>query len=422
MANQWYKLDTAAQLFPLITNKHDSSSFRIACVIKEDVEPQLLLEALKLALERFPLYKVRLRKGFFWYYLETNTNEPLVKSESPKFTESNKSTLQNDYLFNLTYFGKRIALEIFHGLTDGTGAVEFFKTILYHYLTLRGLSIVNNGEILTNEIEQLVDEDQDSFKFNYPKKIKKTEQEKKGFRIKGHYYKKHWIGCIQAAIDISSLKAVTHRYECTVSEYIAALLIYNIYHIYAKDDDSDYPIRLFVPVNARKYFNSKTLKNFVLFIRTNSSFEGEVTFNEVLQHVKSTFAEELPKEKMLARLKANVDLETHWLTRFIPLFIKQIVVRLVYRALGSDVNTLSFSNIGIVRVPKEMEQAIDRFEFSFGASKKLPIAVTAISIGNTLTLTFTTTIIERTFEHAVITQLVKDGVNLVVDTNELEVK
>ena len=43
----------------------------------------------------------------------------------------------NNYLFKVTYFDKKINIEFFHTLTDGNSGSVFFKEIIYNYLDLR---------------------------------------------------------------------------------------------------------------------------------------------------------------------------------------------------------------------------------------------------------------------------------------------
>ena len=96
--DRWYKLDNAAQIFPIVSNKDETNSFRLAAVLKEDVDAKLLKEVLVKTLERFPTFKVKLKKGFFWYYLQENHNDPIVCEESPYLCEANNYARQNDFL------------------------------------------------------------------------------------------------------------------------------------------------------------------------------------------------------------------------------------------------------------------------------------------------------------------------------------
>lgn len=421
MKEKWYPLDNAAQIFPLISKKRYTNSFRFSAVLKEEVDPILLKEALKESLKRFPTFSVRLKKGVFWYYLEQNEKDVVIREEDPYFCESNNYKIQNDYLFNLSYFQKRISIEIFHGLSDGTGGIEFFKAILYNYLLTKNIEINNTGEVLTEEVEELIDEAQDSFKFNYKNKICKTGKEVNAYKIDGKLHNYEWVDCIQAIMDMDSLKEVSKKYDCTITQFISSVLLYQIYYQFYIYDDSKKPIRLFIPVNARNYFGSKTLRNFALFIRTNSKFNGNISFEEVVVHIKETFKEELSKERMLARIKTNIKLEKNFFVRYMILPLKTLLVRMVYKIIGTGSNTLSFSNIGKVNLPREMEKYIDRIDFANSASRDAKLNAALISYNKKTILTFSSVLIERHFQYSVIKMLKVMGVILVVTTNDLEV-
>ena len=424
--SKWYPLDNAAQIFPSLIKKRQTNSFRLSALLKDNVDKEILKQALAKTLERFPTFKVCLKKGIFWFYLNENIYKPTVKKEDAYFCESQNFRRQNFYLFNVQYFGRRLSVEIFHALTDGNGGIEFLKALLYNYLLLKGYTINDEGLILTNSFEQLLDESQDSFAYNYEKKIKKKSQESKAFKITGKFHAHEWTSVIQAIIELDALKRAAHKYNATITEYISAVILYNVSKTYYynhknKKSNLKHPIRLFVPINVRKYFNSTTLRNFVLFLRTTSRFREDVTFEEVLKHIKDTFIEENNEQAMLARIKTNMMLEKNVFVRFMPLFLKSIIIKIVFHFIGTGSNTISFSNIGKVNLPKDMIPHIERFDFANGGSKYAPINVGAIGYENKFTLTFTSRIIERKLQKAIIEHLIKDEVSLVCETNDLEV-
>ena len=71
----WYKLDLSATVYPTLQRRDFSSVYRLSVVLKEEIDPVLLQKALDKTLPRFPTYKVTIRKGLFWRYLEPN-NRP----------------------------------------------------------------------------------------------------------------------------------------------------------------------------------------------------------------------------------------------------------------------------------------------------------------------------------------------------------
>jgi len=422
VGTKWYKIDNAGKIFPTVWSLAERNSFRLSAVLKDEIDESLLSIALDKALQRFPTFGVRLRRGFFWYYLEKNPLKPIIRKDTNIFSTIDL-TGNNGYLFSLTYYGRRLAIDIFHTISDGTGGLEFFKCILYYYFELLGGVFQNNGEILTNELEQYYDEKDDSFLKNYDKLVKKTPKEPKGYKITGGtYYEKGRFGLFHVLMNVDELKAVSKKYNATITEYLSACLLQSIYKNEYNEKTKKEIFNLFVAVNVRKYFNSKTLRNFALFIRSYTKFKDNMTFEEILSDVKDFFKNELTKEKMQARLVQNVKLEKNIFVRIIPLFIKKYAMRLGYKLMASTIDTMNFSNLGIARCPEGFENYVERFEFVLGASKSLPMNASSISYNNTFVLSLSISTLERELPRCVINQLVKDGIDITIETNDLEVQ
>ena len=69
---KWDKLDNTAHLFPVIAGEGMSNVYRISVVLKEEIQKELLQQALERVLPWFDVFRVRMRYGVFWYYFETN--------------------------------------------------------------------------------------------------------------------------------------------------------------------------------------------------------------------------------------------------------------------------------------------------------------------------------------------------------------
>lgn len=72
----------------------------------------------------------------FWYYLEESDIKPIVREEYKIPCSLIYQRNNHKLLFEVTYYRNRINLEVFHVLTDGTGAMNFLKTLVSNYLTL----------------------------------------------------------------------------------------------------------------------------------------------------------------------------------------------------------------------------------------------------------------------------------------------
>jgi len=68
----WFKLDNSGKIFPEVSNQRETNTFRIQVALTEEVDPEILQMATLGILERYPMFKVRLKHGFFWNYLDYN--------------------------------------------------------------------------------------------------------------------------------------------------------------------------------------------------------------------------------------------------------------------------------------------------------------------------------------------------------------
>ena len=131
MKSEWNKLDNAAKIFPAAQSKKDTQVFRFSCELYKTVNKDLLQKATEDTLEEFDIFKSILRRGLFWYYLEESDIKPIVREEYKIPCSLIYQRNNHKLLFEVTYYRNRINLEVFHVLTDGTGAMNFHQTTLH---------------------------------------------------------------------------------------------------------------------------------------------------------------------------------------------------------------------------------------------------------------------------------------------------
>lgn len=418
--NKWYRLDNAAKVFPSVSGRKRSNIFRLSITLKEEVDPVILQTALEVTINRFPSFKVKLKRGFFWFYFEENLETPKVMPESPKICQNLNFRDQQKYLFRLAYYHHRISLEMFHALTDGSGALEFLKAIVYKYLLLMGKSVKPENVILT-DIETRNEESQDSFIQNYSTKIKAIRKEKKALKLKGTRYQQDWITAVNGSCDIDKLKEVSKHYGMTITEFISTCLNLAASKSINLFEDKNRPFQLFIPVNMRRFFPSKTLRNFSLYIRTSLFLKDNMTFEEVGAIVKQDFANQLQKESLHQLLMANVKIEKNIVMRLVPLFLKEILLKIGYKAWGDSPNSICYSNLGICDLPKSMNEHIEEVIFTNGATYTTPINIGSISYGNKMVFSVASSMLERNIQRDFFRLLAEFGLDVTVETNELEV-
>ena len=186
-------------------------------------------------------------------------------------------------------------------------------------------------------------------------------------------------------------------------------------------ENKNKPFKLFIPVNLRRFFPTQSLRNFSLFVRSILDFNEEWIFDSIIEQVKKDMREQVQKDLLKAQIVANVKIEKNIFMRIVPLVLKEFVLRLGYKTWGEAPNSMSFSNLGIVKLPKSMEPYVHQVNFTSGAATSSPINVGVVSYMDKLNITFTNAIVERDFQIAFFRILAGDGLDIVVETNELEV-
>ena len=383
----WRRLDNSAKIFPISAGKKYSTVFRLSAVLKEKIDPKILKIAIDKALEQYEFFRVRLKNGFFWNYLEYNSKKPIIEEEKEypcKYIEPREN---NNYLFKVTYFDKKINIDIFHSLTDGNSGIMFFREIVYNYIEL------SHKEEFKEElrIKRKVDlSAEDSYIKNYNKKAKGNVSSKKAYKLAGRKIKLGAISAIHEIIDLQTLKQEAKKNEATITQYLTAVLIYSIYKANYLKYKGKKPIKVCIPVNLKKYFPSNTISNFFSYITVEAEMQKENldTFDEILEFVKKDFQEKLTPEEIQKTMSGNVKLGTNLFIKIIPLILKKPIVRLSYLEIRKYTTT-TFSNIGRIGIIGKYQKYIDNFLMLIAPEPVEKIKCSACSFENNMVFTFT---------------------------------
>lgn len=357
----WRKLDNAAKLYSAASNKKDTRVFRFYCELKEQVQSALLQEALDQTLETFPTFLMVLRKGLFWHYLEPCNLRPVVKEEykepCSRLYIRDKKTL----LFEVTYYQKRINFEVFHVLTDGTGATEFLKELVKNYLYLahkeEGLEQVS----LQPEDMTVQDQEDDSFLKYYSKDQKRPKKRKlHAFQIRRKKKDGNRLHVHESIVSVQAILKRSRELGVSMTIFLTAIYMMAIHEEMSKMQKKRSVI-LMVPVNLRKFFPSTSMLNFFNWIEPGYDFATQdENFEAVLNHTKAFFEAELTKEKMSAHISELLALELHPILRLAPLELKNLCIQAGAKFSEKNVTAI-FSNMSAVKMPENYVPYIERF-------------------------------------------------------------
>lgn len=411
----WQKLDNTAKIFPVIASKNLTNVYRISAILKEEVQPEILEQALLEILPWFETFHVRLRRGFFWYYFEKNKKMPKVLEEATYPCRYLNPYENNQYLFQVTYYKKRINLEVFHAITDGFGAVNFLKELLYRYFDLLDGKDVEPSERSLSD-EALLNQE-DSYLRHYKKQNVKGYGTTKAVQLKGEHFAAGAVGVIHGIMPLDQLKLVSKSYEASITQYLTAVLIDSIYQEHVKRNPTTAPVKINIPVNLRKYFESTTTKNFFAVVAAGMEFEErDYTFEQILEKVKQDFKDQLNKENLEKLISYNVSNEKKWVVRLIPLIMKNVGVKWIYRS-SIRAFTTTLSNIGAIQLKEPYKDKVELVTMIMGASKKQEVKCGACSYGSQFVMTFSSVLKDTVIQKAFYEHLVRDGIPVQIKTN-----
>lgn len=373
---RWMKLDNAAKIYPAAKRRNWNNFFRISATLTEPVDVAVLRSALDVTARRFPSIAVRLRRGMFWYYLEQIPHSPAIQEEKSCPLAHAPFHEVRQCAFRVLVYHNRFAVEFFHALTDGTGGLTFFKTLLAEYLSQKyGLTIPAGDGVLGRLEEPDAEELEDSF-LRYAGNVKASRKEATAWHLTGTPEKDGFKDLVTLMIPAPALKECAKAHGVTVTELLCAAMMQAICQLQAEkvpQRSRRKPVKVLLPVNLRNLFPSKTLRNFASYITPEVDPRmGDYTFDEICAAVHHRMGLENNPQTMRAKFAANVASEQSPLLRVMPLFIKNLAMKAVFDTVGECKSCLCLSNLGVVRLPEVMAPYVARMDFIIGVQAKAP--------------------------------------------------
>ena len=408
---EWTRLENSAIIYPSCQTRKYSTVYRMSVTLDSEVSADGLEVALKAVMARFPSFRYTVKKGLFWWFLQKLENDPRICAPGP--LRSFNIERNGGYMFRLSCDGARIDLDVFHALTDGTGAMTFLLSVVAEYLRMHTGKTIGFGKwVFDPEGNPTEEEMEDGFdRFSGTKGSLDAEQ--KAYHINGKEERPDVLNSMGVSVRLSDLKAKAAELDCTVTELLSTLILVSIQEqrrLNPRRRKSPY-IRMELPVNLRGVFNSKTLRNFSSYVYLGlDTTNGDISFEEALREVKYQKRLYVQPARLTKRIAANVALEDNFAIRCIPLFIKKPVINLINYLKGDKYGTYTLSNLGNVELPEGMAEHVKDVHFILGRTRKRSGSCACVSCGDTLNLDFSRKIAEDDMERIFVRRLRELGV------------
>ena len=418
---RWMPLDNAAKIYPAARSQNWANVFRLSATLTEDIDCEILQSALDVTVRRFPSMAVRLRRGLFWYYLEQLDRAPQIRRElSCPLTRMSKEETRR-CAFRVIVYGKRVAVEMFHSITDGTGALIFLKSLVAEYLQQRyGIHISATHGVLGRLEEPSEEELEDSF-LKHGGSVKASRRGTDAWRILGTPEPDGFLNVTAMEMDVPLLLKKAREQGVTLTTYLCAAMMMAIQNLQSREVPNPARrkhIKVLIPVNIRKMFGSRSLRNFALYTTPEIDPRlGHYSFPEICRAVHYHMGAEVTEKKMRMLIATNVGSEKSLLIKMVPLFLKNPIMKLVFNAVGERKSCLSLSNLGAVTLPEEMRGYVQRLDFILGVQRSAPYNCGIISLGDKLYLNFIRNIRESELEYEFYRVLRELGIPVTVQSN-----
>ncbi len=421
---RWLRLDNAAKIYPAARSQNWSNIYRLSATLTEPVDLPHLEKALDITLRRFPSIAVRLRKGVFWYYLQQLEKAPPISREySYPLTRMGREEVRR-CAFRVIVYENRIAVEMFHSLTDGAGALVFLKSLVAEYIQQHyGVHVCAECGVLGRLEEPREAELEDSFP-KYAGPLSASRSGSDAWRIRGTAAKAGFQHLTCFTLSTSQVRAKAKAQGVSVTCYLASAVLLALQTMQA--EKVPYPrrrkaLKVQIPVNLRKIFPSQTLRNFALYTTPEIDPRlGTYDFSEICQVVKHKMGLDITPKQLGMMIAANVGSEKLMAVRLMPLFVKNLVMKAVFDTVGEKKQCLSLSNLGDVELPEQMRPYVQRMDFILGVQSTAPYNCGVLSYGDKMYVNFIRDIEESELEYHFFRVLQELGLEVQVQSNRKE--
>ena len=423
----WLRLDNAAKMYPAILSREFTTVFRISAELKEPVRIKPFFKAVHRVEERFPYYKMKLKRGFFWYYLEHHNIPVHVQHDNQGLCRGFGKDNDQGLLFRILVRDETISVEFSHILTDGHGAMEFFKTLLVTYFSELGLTVPDDLTYFQPQARIDRDELEDSFHRYFKKDLPKRIHLRKAFHLPYTIRRTSGLSVLKATLSMESIKKQAGVYAVSITEYLVSIYLYSLQQVFRELDEprkrkSHRLLRIQVPVNLRNIFPSRSMRNFTLFVLPEIDLRlGYYSFREILKKVHHLMQLEKDQKLISRTISRNVGSERDKILRSLPLFVKSMILQTQYYHLGANLYSGELTNLGKVDLSPGLNDRIESFTFvPPPPNKALKVDCGVIGFKDKLVMTFGNITQTKAFEQRFLHTLSQQGLLYQMETIQEE--
>ena len=292
--------------------------------------------------------------------------------------------------------------------------MEFLKSLTAEYLKLLGTNMSQNNLILDINEEPAKEEYENAFK-NVPNSAEASGfVDKMALQMDGKLSKIKPCKIIHFKMNSDDLKRTSKKYQATITSYLLALMF-----IAGKNatDKLNGEISIQVPVNMRKYYPSKTLRNFSMYCGIRLSIDEITKVENIIGEITNQLNDKASKEEMSKMVTQTKKLTN--MLKYVPLSIKAPIAKIVYGFLGDKIFSNTLSNLGVINLPEDLANEVESMDFVLGTAITNRAGCSVVTVNNITTFSISKMTADPTFEEKIYELLKQEKIDVIVEGSGL---
>ena len=379
--------DISSILYLALARKEYCNSYRFTMSMNEEVDPQLLKQAVHQVKERFSMFFCGFQPSLFHDVQKVYEKHIPVEKDTQIFKIFSRKEIES-CAARILYRENKISIEFFHALTDGYGAVAFISTLTAQYLRLRYHIDVPTGYPVMDLNEVCEEEVQDAYLKNMHGTNAKLRRIA-AYQLPREKRADSTIRVSEKTFSYAELKSASSFHQVSPTAFLSTLMAETMMKIQKKYETKLKPVRIMIPVNLRGFFPSRTFRNFIETVHVTLNPEDlNRSLKERALQFKEEMKQQLSENHLASLIKTHVDAQSTYVFRMIPRSLKYFGFKIGYALFGESNSSMTLTNLGVVHLPESMHPYVQKIDCYLSPRTASPYNCAMITYRDQVSLNF----------------------------------
>lgn len=378
--SSFYTVDNSSLLYLALIRKDHTNIYRFTMTLTDTVCPEALQAAVDRVYRRFPTIIAGFYPGFFHYLQVPAKTPPQVQPDPGCLITMSREEITR-CAYRVYYRDNTISIEAFHALTDGYGAIASLTTLISEYLRLKYDIHIPVEKTVRNVSEEPAEfEVADSYmEYHAGKPI--LIPNRYSYQLPGGMPDGRGVHFSRQFVSVNALMNASRRYGVSMTALLSGVMADSIMELQQTHTGGNaLPVRIMVPIDLRRIFPSRTLRNFILYaLPTLEPQDHGRPLREILESFKQQLHSQIERSRLASIMAYHANAQHNWLFRHIPLSVKCAFMRIAYRFCGEVNSSITFTNLGNLQLPEEMAPFVTDIDVILTPRRRSPYNCAVIS-------------------------------------------